>query len=44
MYAIELASGDVIYEYIPRFMTMGPGTQILLRLLPQQFEKPQCCY
>jgi hypothetical protein len=36
IFAIEMAS-DVM---IPSFMTIGTGIQVILRLLPQQFERP----
>jgi hypothetical protein len=34
---LEMASG-------PRVMTIGSGTQVILRLLPQQYERLQCWY
>jgi hypothetical protein len=37
VYAIEMASGSMIY--IPSFMTIGSGIQVILRLLRQQFER-----
>jgi hypothetical protein len=30
--------------YIPSFMTIGYGIQVILGLSPQEFERPQCCY
>jgi hypothetical protein len=36
-YAVGLVSGAIIY--IPRFMLLGSGIQVILRLLSQQFEK-----
>jgi hypothetical protein len=34
-YAIEMGSGDMIY--IPSFIMIGSGFEVMLRLLPQQF-------
>jgi hypothetical protein len=42
MYTFEMASDCMIY--IPSFKTIGSGIQVLLRLLPQQFEGLQCWY
>jgi hypothetical protein len=39
-YAIEMASGGMIY--IPNFMMTGSDIQVVLRLLPIQFERLQC--
>jgi hypothetical protein len=39
-YAIEMASGGMIY--IPSFMMIGSSIQVILRLLPKQFERLQC--
>jgi hypothetical protein len=39
-YTIELASDGMIY--IPSFIKIGLGIQIILRLLPPQSEKLQC--
>jgi hypothetical protein len=33
-YAVEMGSGGMIY--IPSFMTIGSGIQVILRLLPRQ--------
>jgi hypothetical protein len=41
-YAIEMATGGMIY--IPKFITICSGIQVILRLIPQQFERPQCRY
>jgi hypothetical protein len=41
-YAVEMASDDIIY--IPSFMTIGSGIQVILRLLPKKFERLQCWY
>jgi hypothetical protein len=30
--------------YIPYFMKIGSGVQVILRLLLQEFERPQCWY
>jgi hypothetical protein len=39
----EMVSGAMIY--VPSSMTIGSGIQVILRLLPQQFERLQCwCY
>jgi hypothetical protein len=38
--AIEMGSGAMIYEYIPRFMMISSGLQVI-RLLPQ-IERLQC--
>jgi hypothetical protein len=35
-YAVEMASGGMIY--IPSFVTICSGIQVMLRLLPQQFK------
>jgi uncharacterized UPF0160 family protein len=40
-YAIEMVSIGMIYSYIPSFMMIDSGTQVMLRLLPQQFDKLQ---
>jgi hypothetical protein len=40
--AVEMASGGIMY--IPSFMKIGLGVQVILKLLPQQFERPQCWY
>jgi hypothetical protein len=40
--AVETASYGMIF--IPSIMTIGSGIQVVLRLLPQQFEGIQCCY
>jgi hypothetical protein len=34
---IEMTSGDLIH--ILSFMTIGSGIQVILRLLPKQFER-----
>jgi hypothetical protein len=41
-YAFEMASGSMIY--IPDFMMISSGIQVILRLLTEQFERLQCCY
>jgi hypothetical protein len=41
-YAVEMTSDEMIY--IPSFMTMVLVIQVILRLLPQQFERLQCWY
>jgi hypothetical protein len=41
-YAVEMASCSMIH--IPGLMTIGPGIQVILRLLPQQSEMLQCWY
>jgi hypothetical protein len=41
-HAVELASGGMIF--IPSSVKIGSGTQVILRLLPQQFERPLCWY
>jgi hypothetical protein len=40
--ATEMASGGM--TYIPSFMTIGSGIQVISRLLLQQFERLQCSY
>jgi hypothetical protein len=35
--ASEMASGDMIY--IPSFTTIGSGIRVILRIIPQQFER-----
>jgi hypothetical protein len=40
--AAEMASGGIMY--ISYFVTVGSGIQVLLRLLPQQFERLQYWY
>jgi hypothetical protein len=42
MYADEMTSGGMIY--IPSFMMITSGIQVIYRILPQQFEKLQCWY
>jgi hypothetical protein len=32
---VEMASGSMIYTYVPSFMKIGSGIQVILRLLPQ---------
>jgi hypothetical protein len=39
-YAVMMASGGMIY--IPTFMMIPSGIKVILRLLPQQFERLQC--
>jgi hypothetical protein len=41
-YAIVMISGGMIY--IPRFLTMNFGIQVVQRLLPQQVERLQFWY
>jgi hypothetical protein len=41
-YATEVASAGMIY--IPNFITIGSGIQVILWSLLQQFEKVQCWY
>jgi hypothetical protein len=41
-YTVEMASGGMIY--IPSLMTIGSGIRVILRILPQQFERLQCWY
>jgi hypothetical protein len=40
--AFEMGSTGTIC--VPNFMTIGSGIQILLRLLPQEYERLQCWY
>jgi hypothetical protein len=40
--SIQMASGGM--TYIQRLIMIGSGIQIMLRLIPQQFEKLQCLY
>jgi hypothetical protein len=37
--AVEMSLGGMIY--IPSFMTISSGIQVILRLLPQRFERLQ---
>jgi hypothetical protein len=37
MHAVEMTSGCMTYTY--RFMTIGSGIRLILRMLPQQFER-----
>jgi hypothetical protein len=41
-YATEMGSAGVIY--IPSFMAICSGIQVVLRLLPRKFERLQCWY
>jgi hypothetical protein len=41
-YTIAVASDGMIY--IPHFMKIGSGIQVILRLLPEKFERLQCWY
>jgi hypothetical protein len=41
-YTVEMASDGMIY--IPSFMKIGSGIQVILMLLPQQHERLQCWY
>jgi hypothetical protein len=41
-YAVESDSYGTVF--IPGFMKIGSGIKVILMLLPQQFEKPQCPY
>jgi hypothetical protein len=34
-----MVSGGMKYSYIPSFMTISSGIQVILRVLPQQFER-----
>jgi hypothetical protein len=36
-YAVEINSGSMIYSYVPSFMTIGSGIQVIFRLLPEKF-------
>jgi hypothetical protein len=36
-YTVEMDSGGKIY--IPSFMTIGSGIRVILKVLPQQFER-----
>jgi hypothetical protein len=38
-YVVVVGTGSMMY--IPRFMTTFSGIQVLLRLLPRQFERLQ---
>jgi hypothetical protein len=42
LYAIQMVSGGMVY--IPSFITIGSGIQVILRLLPQPFEGLECWY
>jgi hypothetical protein len=41
-YVVESTSYDMVF--IPWFVTIGPGIRVILRLLPQLFERLQCWY
>jgi hypothetical protein len=41
-YTVEMASDGMIY--VPSFMKIGLGLQVILRLLPAQSERLQCWY
>jgi hypothetical protein len=41
-YTVEMSSGGM--TYMPSFMTIGSGVQVILRVLPQQLEMLQCSY
>jgi uncharacterized RmlC-like cupin family protein len=41
-YAIEMASGSMMY--VPDFIMISSGIQVILRSLTQQFERLQCWY
>jgi hypothetical protein len=41
-YIVEMYSGDMIY--VPSLMTIGSGIRVILRELPEQFERLQCWY
>jgi hypothetical protein len=41
-YTVEMALGSMIY--ISSFMMIGSGIQIIVRLLPQQFDRLQFWY
>jgi hypothetical protein len=41
-YNVQMDSGGMIY--IPSFLTIGSGIQVILRLLPQRFERLQYWY
>jgi hypothetical protein len=41
IYEVHCSDGMI---HIPRFMKIGSGIQVILRLLPQQFERLQCWY
>jgi hypothetical protein len=43
-YAIEMASGGMIYERVHANFHDSSSIGIILRLLPQQFERFQCWY
>jgi hypothetical protein len=36
-YTVEMASGGMIY--VPRLVTIGSGIRMILRVLPQQFQR-----
>jgi hypothetical protein len=41
-YAVEMNLGDILY--VPSFMTIRSGIQVILSLFPQQSEGLQCWY
>jgi hypothetical protein len=38
-YAVDMASGNMIYAYIRNLMTIGSRIRVILEVLPQQFER-----
>lgn len=40
IYAVESVSYSIVF--IPNFMKMGSGIQVILGLLPQEFKRLQC--
>jgi hypothetical protein len=41
-YEVKVASDAM--THIASFMNIGSGIKIILKLLPRQFERFQCCY
>jgi hypothetical protein len=41
MYAIEMASGGMIYMYVPSFMKIGTGVQVI-KDMSQKFVRLLC--
>jgi hypothetical protein len=41
-YKVEMTSGGMIRVYIPCLMMIGSGIRVILRIIPQEFERAQC--
>jgi hypothetical protein len=38
LYVVDITLHGMRYTYIPSFMTVGSGIELILMVLPQQFE------